>query len=83
MGTAKDGDAGTGMTEKESITISAVMGTLYWISGLSAILYPGTLWVDPEFGTGAPQMPIFVVSALTAWLGWGFEMRRLGKSKQA
>ncbi|KAJ9604562.1 hypothetical protein H2200_010675 [Cladophialophora chaetospira] len=76
-------DSGSGMTEKESITMSAVMGTLYWISGLSAILYPGTLWVDPEFGTGAPQAPIFVISIVLAWLGWAVEMRRLGKVKGA
>jgi hypothetical protein len=47
---------GEGMTERESVTIAAVLGTLYWVTGLSAILYPGTLWVDPEFGTGAHRL---------------------------
>ena len=81
----KGGEGGEdrGIGEQESITISAVLGTLYWISGLSAILYPGTLWIDPEFGTGAPQVPIFVLSVVAAWVGWGFEMRRLKKSKMA
>lgn len=76
-------DSGTGMTEKESISISAVFGTLYWIAGLSAILYPGTLWIDPEFGTGAPQVPLFVASIVGAWVGWALEMRRVGKVKSA
>ncbi|KIW92850.1 uncharacterized protein Z519_06699 [Cladophialophora bantiana CBS 173.52] len=68
-----------GIGEKESVTISAVLGTLYWITGLSGILYPGTKWVDPEFGEGAPQVPLFVGLAVLAWCGWGLEMRRLGQ----
>ncbi|KAI1615377.1 hypothetical protein EDD36DRAFT_187532 [Exophiala viscosa] len=63
--------------ERDSITSAAVIGTLYWVTGLSAILYPGTKWTDPEFGTGAPQRPLFLIHALVAWLGWWFEMRRL------
>jgi hypothetical protein len=74
-------EGGEGMTERESVTIAAVLGALYWVTGLSAILYPGTLWVDPEFGTGAPQAPIFVASAVVSWVGWGLEMRRLRKFK--
>ena len=77
------GEGGTGMTQKESITTSAVLGSVYWVTGMSGILYPGTLWVDPEFGTGAPQVPIFVASVVVAWAGWALEMRRLGKLKQA
>lgn len=62
---------------KDSIFSAAIVGTLYWITGLSAILYPGSLAVDPEFGEGFPQAKLFVGFAGLAWLGWWFEIRRL------
>jgi hypothetical protein len=65
------------MLERDSITTAAVLGTLYWVTGLSAILYPGTKWMDPEFGEGAPQITLFLGHAVLAWVGWWFEMRRL------
>ncbi|KAH7361074.1 hypothetical protein BKA65DRAFT_523844 [Rhexocercosporidium sp. MPI-PUGE-AT-0058] len=34
----------------DSLFTAAVFGSIYWVTGLSAILYPGTLAVDPEFG---------------------------------
>lgn len=61
----------------DSITAAALVGTLYWITGVSAILYPGTKWVDPEFGEGAPQRLLFVAHAAFVWVGWWLEMRRL------
>jgi hypothetical protein len=72
----------SGMTERESITLAAVLGSLYWITGLSAILYPGTLFTDPEFGTGAPQLPLFSGLVAVVWLGWGLEMSRLSKKEK-
>jgi len=72
----------SGMTEHESITISAVLGTLYWITGMSGILYPGAKWVDPEFGTGSPQLPLFSGLAGTVWVGWGLETLRLRRIKE-
>ncbi len=63
--------------ERDSITTAAVIGTLYWVTGLSAILYPGTKWMDPEFGEGSPQVMVFAAHAVLAWVGWWFEMRRL------
>jgi hypothetical protein len=71
-----------GMTEKESITIAAVMGSLYWVAAMSAIFYPGARWVDPEFGEGAPQLPIFLGAPGVAVLGWGLEMGRLNSLKE-
>lgn len=56
-----------------------MVGSLYWITGLSAILYPGTKWVDPEFDEGAPQRNIFLVHFVVVWIGWWLEMRRLAK----
>ncbi|TVY56930.1 hypothetical protein LSUE1_G009703, partial [Lachnellula suecica] len=45
--------------EKESLRTAAVFGSLYWITGLSAILYPGSAGMDPEFGDGFPQFWMF------------------------
>src|SRR6201992_403131 len=37
---------------------AALVSSIYFSSGMSAILYPGAKWLDPEFGTGAPQIPV-------------------------
>jgi len=66
---------------RDSITSAAIVGSLYWVTAMSAILYPGTKWVDPEFGEGAPQAPVFLLHAVVAWVGWWLEMRRLAKVK--
>jgi hypothetical protein len=63
---------------RESINTAMLFGTLYWITGLSGILYPGALAVDPEFGTGFPQKWIFGGLMGMVILGWWLEMRRLG-----
>src|SRR5947209_2027284 len=44
----------------DSIKTAAIFSSLYYIAGISAIFYPGSLAVDPEFGTGYPQLPLFV-----------------------
>lgn len=36
------------------------MGSLYFVTALSGILYPGTLTINPEFGEGFPQFWVFV-----------------------
>lgn len=46
---------------RDSIRMAAFTGSVYWISGMAAILFPGTAGLDPEFGgPGFPQAPIFV-----------------------
>lgn len=56
----------------DSMITAAITGTLYWITGLSAILYPGSKAMDPEFGDAFPQaivFPIFMGMAIVgAWL---------------
>ncbi|EHY54141.1 hypothetical protein HRR83_004794 [Exophiala dermatitidis] len=64
---------------KDSITSAALVGSLYWITGISAIMYPGTKWVDPEFGTGAPQRGVFLGHLVLVWVGWWLEMRKLSR----
>jgi hypothetical protein len=63
--------------QKESVYTAAFLGSLYWITQLSAALYPDSLPVDPEFGDGFPQAYICAVllSLLTA--GTWLELRRL------
>ncbi|KAI1205486.1 uncharacterized protein F4807DRAFT_464573 [Annulohypoxylon truncatum] len=40
---------------REFVFASAVAGSIYWVAGLLAILAPGTMGVDPEFGgAGVP-----------------------------
>lgn len=43
---------------KQNLNTAAWIGSLYWITQLSAFFYPGSSAVDPEFGEGAPQLYI-------------------------
>ncbi|KAG2177033.1 hypothetical protein INT43_007687 [Umbelopsis isabellina] len=52
--------ASSNLAARDSLRTAAVFASIYWLTGLSAILYPGTSWVDPEFGEGHPQLFIFV-----------------------
>lgn len=42
--------------QASALRTAAWIASLYWITQLSAILYPGSLAVDPEFGEGFPQL---------------------------
>lgn len=68
---------------KDSLRSAAMIGSLYWIAGLSAILYPGTLAVDPEFGEGFPQFWAFVGFGAAAWMGCWIETKGIEKEKSA
>ena len=56
---------------------------MMYLSSLSGILYPGALWMDPEFGDGKPQLYAFPWIVGVVWVGWGLERSRLiaGKGK--
>lgn len=75
---------------RDSAFFAALIGTVYWVTGLSAALYPGAKFLDPEFvGTkyeivhfGIPgQVPVFALHALLAWVAYALEARRLGNLK--
>jgi hypothetical protein len=51
---------------------------LYYLPALSGILYPGAMWMDPEFGSDAPQLKGFSGLLAVAWGAWWLEKRRLG-----
>lgn len=50
---------------------------LYYVPALSGILYPGAMWMDPEFGDEAPQLWGFSGLLIVAWGAWWLEKRRL------
>lgn len=50
---------------RDSLRMAAFTGSVYWLTGLTAILFPGSAGLDPEFGgPGFPQLPAFVVLGL-------------------
>lgn len=60
--------------KREFMLVSAFAGSVYWIAGVAAIVYPGTMGVDPEFGgPGFPQAWLFGFAAgcgiFGSWLG--------------
>jgi len=59
---------------KDSLFTATVFSSLYWITGLSAILYPGAKGMDPEFGEGFPQIWLFGGLLTTSWVGYWAEM---------
>ncbi len=60
----------------DSIKTATVFASLYWVTALAAYFFPGSLAVDPEFGTGFPQLPLFAGMLGLAWIGCWLEMRR-------
>jgi hypothetical protein len=67
----------TTVAKVESLFTAALFGSMFSVTGLSAILYPGSLGVDPEFGTGFPQLWIFGIPLIVNWIGYWLEKRRV------
>ncbi|KAI0008741.1 hypothetical protein F4779DRAFT_419158 [Xylariaceae sp. FL0662B] len=60
----------TPLLRREYMRMAAITGSIYWLAGLSAILYPGTMGLDPEFGgPGFPQAWIFTLSTIFGLVG--------------
>lgn len=71
---------------RDSVFTAALIGTFYCLAGCTAILYPGTHWWDPEFSmadSSFHQGHLFSGIVVLMWIGYGLEMRRLGKVKDA
>lgn len=67
---------------KDSLFVAALVGSLTTIAGLSAIFYPGTAWMDPEYDTGAligPQGYVFMIQLFLNWTCYNLENARLNK----
>lgn len=66
--------------QRELLFAATVVGCLTPLAGLSAILYPGTAWTDPEWDTGALigiQGYIFSGHLAISWLLYGWEKGRM------
>jgi len=68
----------TRLHKREDIRIATILGSLYFLSGFTAVLYPGAKAMDPEFGKGFPQAGLFGVGLGCALVGGWVEGRRVG-----
>jgi hypothetical protein len=66
----------------DNLLTATIFGSMYWITGLSAILYPGSSGVDPEFGEGFPQLPLFGSLLGLTWAGFWLERRGLSRFRK-
>ncbi|CAJ2510924.1 Uu.00g065490.m01.CDS01 [Anthostomella pinea] len=56
--------------KREFMLVNAFTGSIYWLAGLAAILFPGTMGLDPEFGgPGFPQAWLFIGFATCGLVG--------------
>ncbi|KAK0285222.1 hypothetical protein LTR35_005424 [Friedmanniomyces endolithicus] len=78
---AKSGSPGG--AAKESMFYSALIGSFYCAAGMTAILYPGTDWKDPDITVGGAQPALFSGVVVAMWVGYALEVNRLGKAKAA
>ena len=67
---------------QDLLLLAAWIGSFYMLAGLTAILYPDTSWLDPEFrkvrDVDEPaQLYVFGVGLGLVWLGWWLEWRRM------
>ena len=55
---------------RDSLNIAVIIGSLYWVTGLSAILYPGSKWQDLEiWRKSSPKIGIpNTFGSRVAWL---------------
>lgn len=66
----------------DHVFTAAVVGSFYCVAGVSAILYPGSDWNDPEFeeengATRGWQGYLFSGLVVVTWVGYLVERRRL------
>ncbi len=64
---------------EDSLRTACFLSIIYYVTLLSAILYPGTKFIDPEFGEGHPQAYMCLVMFALVGLGYWLESRRLAR----
>jgi hypothetical protein len=62
--------APTARERATNVTVAALCNSVFTVAGLSAIFYPGSKGMDPEFGEGFPQGWIFAGLLVVNWVGW-------------
>lgn len=70
-----------------SLNLAAWIGSFYMLAGLSAIWYPGTAWLGPEFRRDEKvdepaQMWVFGGGLAVLWVGWWLESTRFERARQ-
>jgi hypothetical protein len=65
---------------KDNLQIVTIFANLYWITQLSAILYPGTLLMDPEFGETHFQYYLDCTMFALSGIGYMLESRNISES---
>ncbi|KAF2670694.1 hypothetical protein BT63DRAFT_422997 [Microthyrium microscopicum] len=64
----------------DSTFLAALTGSVYYLTGISAIFYPGSGWTDPELDDGrmiAPQIPLFSSLFFLPWFAYLLERKRI------
>lgn len=74
--------AGSQQQKLSALYTASWIASLYWITQLSALFYPGSLAIDPEFGEGAPQVYICAVTLSLVAVGTWLEGRRIASLEQ-
>lgn len=69
--------------KRHDLFMAAVVGSFYCLAGISAILYPGADWADPEnlVPVKGGQGYGFVMQIALVWLGYYLAKPELAKSK--
>lgn len=77
-GKAKEGEGQQRAVERERLDAAVLLASLYWLTQLSAILYPDTRAVDPPGDVDSfPQLWISLGCLVPAAVGWWSERMRL------
>ena len=69
--------------ERDSLATGAWLASLYWITQLSALFYPGSKAMDPEFGDGNPQVYICGTLLTMVVIGTWLEMGKLNRNTKS
>ena len=69
----------------DNLFTASLLASMYWATQLSAILYPGTDWVDEEYREeyGTPQKRGAPVFCAIPWIAYGFGAWRMSGGKLA
>jgi len=66
--------AASAQIKSHYLSTSAWIGSLYWITQISAFFYPGSLPADPEFGKGGEQ--VYICGTMFLFLGVGLWLEK-------
>ena len=64
---------------RDNAWLAVLVASMYCAAGLTAILFPGTAWKDPEFVDAPERAQLYVFAGLVVveWTGYILEVRRM------